>query len=1130
MLREGAVQKWKDPDGVWKPRHLELTAGPAGPLLTYRAKKGKRELGALEVANVYESEDGPFVFEVTGATGDERAKFAAAKQADAEGWLAAIRGHLQPAPATPPPLPAASRPPPPADRVFVRFDRDGDGLLNADEMRAAAAEVCPTEPWDDSLWPESCAEFGVDPRRGFDPPAFSAFQDAMGSLSVDDEQVAAPEPESEPELEPEPEPPATNVGAIAEIPAFKPIGSAFSVDDEDGDEDGTHSSTDSDHGEPPPRSPRKVDFGASADAAPERKPTGASKPMKPVPPLASMLTSFDGSEPTVRNETSPVPPLALDLTTTTESSTGDEEEIEEDMGGADSLDGTERASPEKSVPEVMAAAPAASAAKPAAVKPAASPFGMMGGGGGGKSSGGSPAFLGVLRMAQAKQKVEEVQVGAEEKLGNPQTPQRDRLSLELVMPGDGRPPTTPPQLMTGTPRTPRGTIPYETELLREQLEEQMQISGALRQQLEETSAEAGVKQLRENWLQAEDRADQQRARLTEVCIQQVPGLKRELAARNSENSVLTTQVDELLEELHEATSLGHQLIMASPRQQDINSLQKRIEDELEAKKHISSHAAQQLHERDGELQELRVKLASGDQEREELRARVTQVCAQHLPELKQQLAEKDRTLEALEGEKDELRTRATQLITVYLPDLKGKLNAREQEIEGLLQQVEELQSGLEEKKELHALNETHEAEKAEIAEEMQGMTEERRQLVDQAAHLRGKLERLESARSAADAKSNRLMAAIESLEDQNAGLAEEASANASALTQEHTDEAVRRNQKAADEVEQLQERWRSDVAARDARIAKMERITADLQGMLTESNIRSETVEAQAQELAAESDEMLAALKSAQRSAIQKMQTELEDSAMSRQVLEERLGSGDSEATMLRAALEETRRQLELAVWEKAEQDSSWALRQKEHDAKSERETRRTAALQRRVETLQQELLDLGKSTAESGSGQSSVIKVSQQLTWYSQQLEASQNNARRLQREVDRLTRENLQLAEQQGSTREQLAQHLRSTSASSNTSGEGGGASPVSTNLQQISAKLSETVAELYSSRELASARAADLDKLRYAWQTHSSPFSIWTAGSDVLIVFMWSGFSMSRRLLRWQRISLSRRAVWL
>ena len=98
------------------------------------------------------------------------------------------------------------------------------------------------------------------------------------------------------------------------------------------------------------------------------------------------------------------------------------------------------------------------------------------------------------------------------------------------------------------------------------------MTAAMREQLEASSAEAGVKQLRENWLLAEDRADRQRARLTEVCLQQVPSLKRELAARNSENAVLTTQVQELLDELHEATDLGRELVMASPRQQDINSV------------------------------------------------------------------------------------------------------------------------------------------------------------------------------------------------------------------------------------------------------------------------------------------------------------------------------------------------------------------------------------------------------------------------------------------------------------------------------------------------------------------------------------------------------------------------------
>jgi chromosome segregation ATPase len=96
-------------------------------------------------------------------------------------------------------------------------------------------------------------------------------------------------------------------------------------------------------------------------------------------------------------------------------------------------------------------------------------------------------------------------------------------------------------------------------------------------------------------------------------------------------------------------------------------MQKQIEDELEAKEHLQAHAAQQLKGKDKELRELRATLEKGDEEREELRARVTQVCATHLPELKQQLAEKDRLVEVLDEENEELRTRATQLVTDYLP-------------------------------------------------------------------------------------------------------------------------------------------------------------------------------------------------------------------------------------------------------------------------------------------------------------------------------------------------------------------------------------------------------------------------------------------------------------------------------
>ena len=39
-----------------------------------------------------------------------------------------------------------------------------------------ALALLPNEPWDHSLWPEMCGEYGVDPAEGFDFPAFLAFK------------------------------------------------------------------------------------------------------------------------------------------------------------------------------------------------------------------------------------------------------------------------------------------------------------------------------------------------------------------------------------------------------------------------------------------------------------------------------------------------------------------------------------------------------------------------------------------------------------------------------------------------------------------------------------------------------------------------------------------------------------------------------------------------------------------------------------------------------------------------------------------------------------------------------------------------------------------------------------------
>jgi hypothetical protein len=273
---------------------------------------------------------------------------------------------------------------------------------------------------------------------------------------------------------------------------------------------------------------------------------------------------------------------------------------------------------------------------------------------------------------------------------------------------------------------------------------------------------------------------------------------------------------------------------------------------------------------------------------------------------------------------------------------------------------------------------------------------------------------------------------------------------------------------------------------------------------LSEANTRSSAIEMTAQELAAESEAKVAALKSAQRVEIAKLERSVEESVRARQLLEERVASGESEAVMLRNALQETRRQLEVAARENSQQEKAHELRRQDFDATFERDTRRSAALERRVEALQQELLELNKTSAGGSAGGSSVIKVSHQLSWYSQQLEKSQNNTRRLQSEVERLSRENVQLNEQSSFAHEQLAQSaaVRSSSASPPSSpptggagsggGGGGGNKSSSTNLTRLSEQLSETMTEVQSSRELASARAAELQRMQCVMLRAPSSYS--------------------------------------
>jgi hypothetical protein len=59
--------------------------------------------------------------------------------------------------------------------LFKRFDVDSNGFLSLEEARGAAAAAFPHEQWDDTLWPEMCADYGADPARGLDVAQWERF-------------------------------------------------------------------------------------------------------------------------------------------------------------------------------------------------------------------------------------------------------------------------------------------------------------------------------------------------------------------------------------------------------------------------------------------------------------------------------------------------------------------------------------------------------------------------------------------------------------------------------------------------------------------------------------------------------------------------------------------------------------------------------------------------------------------------------------------------------------------------------------------------------------------------------------------------------------------------------------------
>ena len=111
-------------------------------------------------------------------------------------------------------------------------------------------------------------------------------------------------------------------------------------------------------------------------------------------------------------------------------STGDastEDEEAEDMNGLDAID--EPADKPVRGPIAPVADRPASVAKPPLPKSRPAPS---------AGTGGSPAILGVLRMAQAKKKVEDAKWGEEESKTPPKPQTGGGLSLELMVGADDR--------------------------------------------------------------------------------------------------------------------------------------------------------------------------------------------------------------------------------------------------------------------------------------------------------------------------------------------------------------------------------------------------------------------------------------------------------------------------------------------------------------------------------------------------------------------------------------------------------------------------------------------------------------------------------------------------------------------
>ena len=208
--------------------------------------------------------------------------------------------------------------------------------------------------------------------------------------------------------------------------------------------------------------------------------------------------------------------------------------------------------------------------------------------------------------------------------------------------------------------------------------------GALRSRLEEMASEEGAstkeRQLVENWMGAEDRADRIREQLSSICLQEVPRLKREKALAEEEKQGYLAQISLLQDDVQEATALGH-ILARSPQPEDMQRvhLEKEAAEKQAAETVVQKEQAEASRQRaEEEKAKAEAEKTKAEEEAADIRARMTKMCTEQIPELTQENAALKQQVIELGGERDQLRGKMTTFFEEHYPQMEMKVQKHEQ--------------------------------------------------------------------------------------------------------------------------------------------------------------------------------------------------------------------------------------------------------------------------------------------------------------------------------------------------------------------------------------------------------------------------------------------------------------------